>query len=130
MTSFEKHYQADGSCRWWQEAHQRYVDAGQYQLLEWLAGGGIPDEVAYVPPAKPAMEISAPMELDRPDTAADLAALTARVARLEKAAGLGTDKTDEKDETAVAPPPAPSDLSVSSVASVSSVLPRAEATTP
>jgi hypothetical protein len=119
--------QADGSTG----AGWVFVEPEQFEAAKAVANPTWDGKaVVDVAPAKPAMEIPAPLELDRPATAAELAALAARVERLEKAAGLGTDKTDEKDETAVAPPPAPSDLSVSSVASVSSVLPRAEATTP
>lgn len=51
MTPFAKHYQADGSYLWWQGDPGRYVDPRQYQLLDWLAAGGVPDEVAYVAPS-------------------------------------------------------------------------------
>jgi hypothetical protein len=55
MTPFSKHIQADGSVRWWQADPGRYVDAQQYQLVEWLAAGGVPDATPYVPPAAPTL---------------------------------------------------------------------------
>jgi hypothetical protein len=53
MTPFSKRIQADGSSRWWQADPGRYVDPMQYQLVAWLAAGGAPDVVPYVPPAAP-----------------------------------------------------------------------------
>ena len=64
--AFAKHFQADGSFKWWQTGDTRYVsgtpdplhDADgkiktQYQLYEWLEAGGIPDVVEYVAPPEP-----------------------------------------------------------------------------
>jgi hypothetical protein len=52
---FAKHLQADGSTRWWQADPGRFVDPRQYQLVDWLAAGGVPDEVAYVAPVLPTL---------------------------------------------------------------------------
>lgn len=51
-TEFTKIYQdANGGYRYWQIKENRYVSNDQYQLVEWLAAGNIPVEVAYVAPA-------------------------------------------------------------------------------
>jgi hypothetical protein len=56
-TPFAQHIQADGSSRWWQAVPGRYVDPGQYQLVEWLAAGGVPEVVPYTAPPEPEPEL-------------------------------------------------------------------------
>lgn len=55
MTQFSRHIQSDGSTLWWQADPGRYVSPEQYQLVEWLASGGVPDTVPYVAPPVPAL---------------------------------------------------------------------------
>lgn len=58
MTQFQRHFAADGTHRWYETQHSRYVDPGYYLLVDWLAAGNTPDDVPYVaPPAVPASPI-------------------------------------------------------------------------
>lgn len=63
MTNFTKNFQADGTFRWFEHEHQRYVDPEYYLLLEWLAAGGVPDEVAYVAPVEVDPQTTKPEDL-------------------------------------------------------------------
>lgn len=51
MTPFELHEQADGSQLVWQADPGRYISPQQYQYLDFLAAGGVPEAVPYVAPA-------------------------------------------------------------------------------
>ncbi len=50
MTEFQKHYQEDGSYKWYQTLVGRYVSDQQYQLLEFLSKNITPDEITYIAP--------------------------------------------------------------------------------
>lgn len=50
MTSFQKHFQADGSFKYYEIEHSRFVDEGYYILVDWLQEGNIPEEIPYVEP--------------------------------------------------------------------------------
>ena len=52
-TEFIKHIFPDSSIRYWQTIPGRYIDEGQYQLVEWLASGNIPEEVVIPPEPVP-----------------------------------------------------------------------------
>lgn len=50
---FQLHAQSDGTFRVWQVKHDRYISELQYQYLEFIAAGGVPDTVPYVAPVEP-----------------------------------------------------------------------------
>jgi len=62
---FEKHFQADASYKWWDTKTNRYYSPQQYELVAWLAAGGVADEVPYVAPPT-AEELSAAHQAGKP----------------------------------------------------------------
>ncbi len=61
---FQAHTQADGTTRYWEVKHQRYVDPGYYLLIEAQAAGEDIPTVPYVaPPPPPDPQASKPADL-------------------------------------------------------------------
>jgi len=53
-TPFEKRYQAVGSFIWWENKHDRKVEAEYMYLVEWLSNpSNIADEIQYIAPPDP-----------------------------------------------------------------------------